>query len=110
MFMGSAAANGGVSMPTYVSLIHWTEQGVKHFKDTTQRADDFSKLVERAGGRVRELLWTTGEYDLVAVADFPDDETGVASMLQVSSLGSVRTNTLRAFNADEMAAIIRRAG
>jgi uncharacterized protein with GYD domain len=96
-------------MPTYLSLIHWTEQGIKNFKDTTQRAADFSKLVERAGGRVRELLWTTGEYDLVVVADFPDDETGVASMLQVSSLGSIRTNTLRAFNADEMAEIIRRA-
>ncbi len=97
-------------MPTYVSLIHWTEQGVKNFKDTTQRAEDFSKLVEGAGGRVRELLWTVGEYDIVVVVDFPDDETGVATMLQVSSLGSIRTNTLRAFNADEMAAIIRRAG
>ena len=53
-----------------------------------------------------------GDYDIVAVTDFPDrdEETGVASMLKVSSLGHVRTNTLRAFNADEMAAIIRRAG
>jgi uncharacterized protein with GYD domain len=97
-------------MPAYVTLIHWTEQGVKNFKDTTQRAEDFSKLVESTGGRVRELLWTVGDYDIVAVTDFPDEETGVASMLKVSSLGHVRTNTLRAFNADEMAAIIRRAG
>jgi hypothetical protein len=40
-------------------------------KDTTSRAEDFAKLVERSGGRVRELLWTVGEYDIVAVADFP---------------------------------------
>jgi uncharacterized protein with GYD domain len=97
-------------MPTYVSLIHWTDQGIKNYKDTTTRAADFSKLVESSGGRVRELLWTVGEYDLVTVVDFPDDETSTAALLQVGSLGSIRSNTLRAFNAEEMGAIIRRAG
>jgi uncharacterized protein with GYD domain len=97
-------------MPTYVSLIHWTDQGIKNYKDTTTRAADFSKLVESSGGRVRELLWTVGEYDLVTVVDFPDDETSTAALLQVGSLGSIRSNTLRAFNAEEMVAIIRRAG
>jgi uncharacterized protein with GYD domain len=97
-------------MPTYVSLIHWTEQGIKDYKDTTRRAEDFSKLVESVGGRIRDLLWTVGEYDIVAVSEFPDDETGTACLLQVGSLGNVRTNTMRAFNADEMGAIIRRAG
>jgi len=29
-------------MPTYVSLIHWTDQGIKNYKDTTTRAADFS--------------------------------------------------------------------
>ncbi len=97
-------------MTTYVSLINWTEQGIKNFRDTTQRAADFSKLVEGSGGQVRELLWTVGEYDLVCVADFPDDEAGVAALLQVASGGNIRSNTLRAFSADEMAGIIRRTG
>jgi len=97
-------------MTTYVSLINWTEQGIKNYRDTTQRAEDFSKLVENSGGRVRELLWTVGEYDIVCVLDFPDDETGVAALLQVGSGGNVRSNTLRAFGADEMAGIIRRTG
>jgi uncharacterized protein with GYD domain len=97
-------------MTTYVSLINWTEQGIKNFRDTTQRAQDFTKLVESSGGTVRELLWTVGEYDIVSIADFPDDETAVAALLQVGAAGSVRSNTLRAFNADEMAGIIRRAG
>lgn len=105
------APNGGVaSMPTYVSLIHWTDQGIKNYKDTTSRAEDFIKLVESNGGQVRETLWTVGEYDLVAVADFPDDETGTATLLQVGSLGNIRSNTMRAFNAEEMTAIIRRTG
>jgi uncharacterized protein with GYD domain len=97
-------------MTAYVSLINWTDQGIKNFRDTTQRAADFSRLVESSGGRVRELLWTVGEYDIVCVIDFPDDETGVATLLRLGSAGNIRSNTLRAFSAEEMAGIIARAG
>ena len=101
---------GVASMPTYVSLLHWTDQGIKNYKDTISRAADFTKVVESSGGRVRELLWTVGEYDLVSVADFPDDETGTACLLQVGSLGNIRSNTMRAFSADEMTTIIGKTG
>jgi uncharacterized protein with GYD domain len=94
-------------MSTYVSLINWTEQGIKNFRDTTHRAQDFTNLVEKAGGRVRELVWTVGEYDLVTVIDAPDDEKMVAALLQVGELGNVRTKTLRAFDADGMERIIQ---
>jgi uncharacterized protein with GYD domain len=96
-------------MNTYVSLINWTEQGIKDYRDTTQRAEAFTKLVESSGGQVRELVWTVGQYDLVCVVDFPDDEAGVGALLQVGALGNIRSNTMRAFEADEMADIIRRA-
>ena len=97
-------------MPTYVSLIHWTEQGIKNYKDTMSRLEDFTKLAESKGGRVRESLYTVGEYDNVVVTEFPDDETATAALLRVGSLGNVRTNTMRAFSADEMGGIIRGAG
>jgi uncharacterized protein with GYD domain len=97
-------------MTTYVSLINWTDQGIKTYRDTTQRAADFTKLVESSGGSVRELVWTVGEYDLVCIADFPDEETGVAALLQVGSAGNIRSKTMRAFNAEEMSGIIRRTG
>lgn len=97
-------------MMTYVSLINWTEQGIKNFRDTAQRAEEFTKLVESSGGTVRELLWTVGEYDIVCVADFPDEQTGVAALLRVGSAGNIRSNTLRAFSASEMAGIVSRAG
>jgi uncharacterized protein with GYD domain len=97
-------------MTTYVSLINWTDQGIENFRETTHRAQEFSKLVESAGGTVRELLWTVGEYDIICIVDFPDEEAGVAALLKVGSAGSIRSSTMRAFNADEMAGIIRRAG
>ena len=97
-------------MALYVSLINWTDQGIKDFRDTTHRAEAFAKQVEGAGGRVRELVWTAGEYDMVCVADFPDEETGVAALLRVGALGNVRSQTMRAFTAEEMDGIIRVAG
>jgi uncharacterized protein with GYD domain len=97
-------------MPTYVSLVNWTEQGVKNFRDTLRRAEDYRGLVEKSGGQVRQLLWTLGEYDIVAVADFPDDETATAVVLQTAAGGNVRTKTMKAFDAEQMSAIIQRTG
>jgi uncharacterized protein with GYD domain len=93
-------------MPTYVSLINWTDQGIKNYRQSTTRAAQFTKLVESRGGKVRELVWTIGEYDLVGVMEFPDDESGVAALLQVGALGNIRSKTLRAFSAREMDGII----
>jgi uncharacterized protein with GYD domain len=98
------------SMPIYVSLVNWTEQGVKNFRDTVRRADDYRGLVEQSGGQVRQLLWTLGEYDLVVVTDFPDDETATTVLLQTVAGGNVRTKTMKAFDADQMSAIIQRTG
>lgn len=95
-------------MPTYVSLINWTEQGIKNFRDTTTRAQDFTRLVEQAGGKVRDLVWTVGEYDIVSIFEFPDDESSVAALLQLGSGGNVRTKTLRAFDGNDMEGIIKR--
>jgi uncharacterized protein with GYD domain len=97
-------------VPAYVTLLNWTDQGIKNFRDTVRRAEDFRDLAEKSGGRVRELLWTVGEYDIVTVIEAPDDETATALLLQVGSLGNVRTKTMKAFSAEEMNAIISRAG
>lgn len=96
-------------MTTYVSLGNWTERGAQNFPDAIKRADEFTKLVENSGGSVREILWTLGEYDSLAIVDYPDDETAVASLLQVGSEGQIRTRTMRAFGPDEMSGIIRKA-
>ena len=97
-------------MPTYVSLVNWTEQGIKNFRDTVRRAEDARDLIETHGGQQRQMLWTLGEYDLVAVVDFPNDETATAVLLQIGAGGNVRTKTMKAFDAEQMSAIIQRTG
>jgi len=93
-------------MPTYVSLISWTDQGVKNYRDTMARADAFRDLLRQAGGQVRELLWTFGEYDVVTVIEAPDDETAMGLLLQTAAQGNVRTRTMRAMGPDEISGAI----
>jgi uncharacterized protein with GYD domain len=97
-------------MPTYVALVNFTDQGIKNFRDTVRRAEDYRGLVEQNGGQVRQLLWTLGQYDLVVVSELPDDETATAVVLQTVAGGNVRTTTLKAFDAEQMRAIIERTG
>lgn len=97
-------------MPTYVSLVHWTDQGIKNYKDTKKRLEDWAKLAESKGGKVIESLYTIGEYDMVTVTEFPDDETVTNTLLQAGALGNIRTNTMRAFTTAEMGDIINKTG
>lgn len=96
-------------MATFISLVNWTDQGVREYKDTTQRAKAFAAAAQRLGASLRDIYWTVGPYDIVVVLDAPDDETATAALLQVSGAGNVRTVSLRAYNADEMDAIIAKA-
>ena len=97
-------------MPTYISLINWTDQGIRTFKATVDRSKTAAELAERMGGDLKEVYWTVGPYDLVAVAEFPDDETDTAFLLALGSQGNVRTVTLRAYNAEQVTGIMEKIG
>jgi uncharacterized protein with GYD domain len=94
---------------TFVSLLSWTEQGVHAYADTTKRADAATAAFARLGGKLTEIYWTLGPYDLVAISEFPDDETATAAALQLAAAGNVRTTTMRAFSRAEVKKIIGKA-
>jgi uncharacterized protein with GYD domain len=93
-------------MPTYVVLLNWTDQGIRNFKDSLERAEAAAGLAEQMGGRFKETYWTLGSYDVVAVIEAPDDETATAFALASGAQGNIRTTTLRAFDRDEFQQII----
>lgn len=97
-------------MPKYVILLNWTDQGIANVKETVSRYHAAKQLVESKGGTFDAIFWTQGPYDLVAVSDVPDEETGTAINLQLGATGNLRTLTMRAFTEDEMTAIIEKMG
>ena len=93
-------------MATYILLTSFTDQGIRSVKDTVKRADAVKALAKKHGATAKEFYWTLGTYDVVAVFEAPDDTTMTALGLAIGSGGNVRTQTIRAFNKDEMKEIL----
>ena len=97
-------------MPTYVTLVNWTDEGIKNVRGTLERTERVEQLAQKHGGGLVQTYWTVGPYDLVAIVEAPDDESATAFLLELGSIGTVRTTTLRAYNREEMSGIIERLG
>lgn len=95
-------------MPTYVVLYKFTDQGVRDVKGTVQRASEARAENERRGFKVQGLYWTQGQYDMVAVVEAPDEQAMLAGLFNIGHAGNVKSETLRAFTADEVAAAIQK--
>ena len=93
-------------MATFIVLGSFTDQGIRNVKDTTKRADTFRELAKSLGATVKDVYWTLGQYDVVAVVDAPDDAVVTALGLTLGKAGNVRTQTLRAFSRGDMDAIL----
>jgi uncharacterized protein with GYD domain len=96
-------------MPTYVTLLNWTDQGVRNYKDTVDRYEAAQEAFDQGGASFREIYWTIGPYDIIGILEAPDDETAMAALLSVAGQGNIRTTTLRAFNPTEMRSVIEKA-
>jgi uncharacterized protein with GYD domain len=97
-------------MPSYVILMTWTDQGVMADRDTIRRREHGDAVAEKHGARIEQVYWTMGHYDIVTVIEAPDDESVTAMMLELTAEGNIKTSTLRAFDHDQMQAIIQRTG
>ena len=93
-------------MGKYVLLLNWTDQGIKNVKDTIKRAESFKSYLEKRGGKLTDLFYTFGQYDLVVTAELPTDETAMSVSLGTGALGNVRVTTLKAFGLDETKRIV----
>ena len=93
-------------MVTYVVLAKFTDQGVRNAKDSPKRADAYKQMAKTFGVTVKEILWTQGRYDVVTIVDAPDEAAAMSLSLSLGALGNVRTETLRAFSADELTKIV----
>lgn len=97
-------------MPTFVTLMNWTDQGIKSFRDSTDRADAARAAWQPLGITLKDIYWTIGSYDLVCIVEAPDPESLTAALLMLGAQGNLRSTTMRAFSADEMRTVIAKVG
>jgi uncharacterized protein with GYD domain len=88
-------------MPTYISLISYTDQGIKNIKDSPKRLEATKKALKQLGGEVKAYYMTQGGYDGVLVFDVPNELALTTFLLTTGAAGNVRTTSLRAFPEEE---------
>ena len=92
-------------MPTYISLVQFTDKGIQAAKQTTKRVADWAEKVQSKGVTIKEMYWTLGHYDQVCIFEAPDEETAASVLLDADMLGNIRTQTMRAFTSEEALAL-----
>src|SRR5262249_14380330 len=93
-------------MAQFVVVATLSGRGIKNVRPHIDRGDAFKHMAKKAGVTVKDIYWTLGSRDIVAICDAPDDEAATVLALSVSSRGNVRSETLRAFSFDEMKMIL----
>ena len=92
-------------MATFISLLNFTDQGIKNVKESPDRVNAFRAMAEQLGVSVKSVYYTVGNYDIVVVVE-GSEEAATTALLAAGSLGNVRSQTLRAFSLDEMQQMI----
>lgn len=93
-------------MPTYISMLRYTQQGISNVKNAPARIDAAKEAYRKAGGELKALYLTLGQYDLVVVAEMPNDEAVARMALALGSQGNIRSETMRAFTETEFRKIV----
>jgi uncharacterized protein with GYD domain len=92
-------------MATFVVLASFTDQGIRSVKQSPDRAEAVTAMAAKMGVNLKTILWTVGHYDMVVTVE-GSDEAVTTMLLTLGMAGNVRTETLRAYSAGEMRAII----
>ena len=93
-------------MSNYIVLVRFTDQGIQNIKDGPDRLEAARKSYETAGAKIVDFYLTMGSYDAVAIIEAPDDQTMAKLSVKVGSMGTSRSETLRAFNEDDFRSIV----
>ena len=95
-------------MPVYVSLVKFTREGITTMKDQgIARSDKVKKNIEGLGGKLLDAYYCLGEYDVVAILEFPDNKTAMKAAVKNASIGHISIITMPAVTRDEWAKLLR---
>jgi len=93
-------------MPTFILSLSWTDQGIRSIKDTAQRSKAAKQLARKLGVKIQQTYLTTGDSDLLVIAEASDGDNVAKFALAASALGNVRTRTARAWPESEFMKLI----
>ncbi len=91
-------------MPKYLIQASYVGEGLKGLlqEGGTSRRETVSQVIEGMGGRLESFYYAFGDYDVVGVAEMPDNVSSVAFSLAVNSTGVVSARTTVLITPEEI--------
>jgi uncharacterized protein with GYD domain len=94
-------------MPIYVSLVNFTHEGLKTMKDKgVGRSDMVKRNIESLGGKLVHAYYCLGEYDVVAILEFPNNRAAMKAAVLNASMGHIRIKTMPAVSREEWKTVL----
>ncbi|KWV51504.1 GYD family protein [Bradyrhizobium macuxiense] len=93
-------------MATFILRIDWTDQGIRNVKEAPKRSKAARELAKTLGVEIKEVYLTSGEHDILLLAEAPVGDHITKLALALSSQGNIRTCTSRAWPEAEWTKLI----
>jgi uncharacterized protein with GYD domain len=90
----------------FIVSMNFTEQGIRAVKDSPKRQQAARELGKKIGVDLKQVYLTSGDSDLVALVEAPNDDAMAKFALAIGSLGFVRSRTARAWTSEEFQKIV----
>jgi uncharacterized protein with GYD domain len=99
-------------MPMYLIQASYTAEALAALaKNPQDRTPGVATLMDKLGGKLVHLFYALGDYDIVALAEMPDDTVATAAAFAVSAPGHIKTyKTTRLLTVAEAMEGMRMAG
>ena len=77
-------------MATYITLLKYTDQGIKTIKESPSRLEKARQLLKSLGGELKSFHLVQGRFDAIVITEAPNDEAAAKFALATGSQGNVR--------------------
>jgi uncharacterized protein with GYD domain len=91
-------------MPKYLIQASYVGEGLKGLikEGGTSRRETVTRVIEGMGGKMETFYYAFGDFDVIGIADMPDNVSSVAFSLAVNASGGINAKTIVLITPEEI--------
>lgn len=91
-------------MPKYLIQASYVGEGLKGLlkEGGTSRRETVSQVIEGMGGKMETFYYAFGDFDVIGIADMPDNVSTLAFSLAVNASGGINAKTIVLITPEEV--------
>ena len=93
-------------MPMFIVLAKYTTEGVQNIKQAPERSKASQKIAESVGAEIKNVYYTMGRYDFVAIIEAPSVEVAMKGLFMFGAGGIQSTETLVGLSMEDAHKVI----